>query len=124
MRVAWTEPLLLTSAEISRVPRGVPGVYVLMAATPESPVLVPFYVGQSSDLRRRLGEHLRSRHPVIATLTRYLCAYVALARILHAGMRGVAERALIAMILPAGNERVPSEMPDAINGPPLGLIDD
>lgn len=120
----WSDPYLFTATEVAGLPRQVRGVYVLMAATPMSATLVPFYVGESSDLLRRLGEHLRSRCPVGGVLPKVLTTYVALARIDDDALRLAVESALIFRERPAGNERIATEHPAvSVNRPPTSLLD-
>jgi len=93
-----------------------------MAFTPDRPRLVPFYVGQTSDLRRRLREHARG-HTLTGVLPRHLSAYAALARVDHAGLRLAIERALIAQERPAGNHLLPSDRPVfTVNAPSTSLF--
>jgi hypothetical protein len=120
----WSNPLCLRVEEVRRLPGGVPGVYVLLAFTPDRPVLVPFYVGQSGDLARRLRQHLRSRDPVIAALPALLSTYAVLARVDDVRLRLAVEGALISDFFPAANERIPSVSTVRVNHPSLCIVPD
>src|SRR6185437_11000981 len=73
MMLDWVGPLLLCRDEIERVPRDVAGVYLLHSFAPEFGGYPIFCAGQTSDIRRRLLEHL------VRTTTK--CDIVALRRL-------------------------------------------
>lgn len=117
----WVGPLILCEAELRRIPPGVAGVYLLqafVAAVGGYPIL---YVGQSADLRRRLGEHLGTvragRRRPLATTT-----YFSAAPVLGVGLRHRVEAGLIQMLDPDRNRQVPCAHPVFVNLPPLHVF--
>jgi hypothetical protein len=112
----------LHTDEIARLPNSLGGVYVLMAFSPRSPRFVPYYVGQSADIARRLDEHTSSPKQFLFDIHRYLRTYFAVARILHPMVRTAAEAALIRGLKPVGNDSVPDIFPIAVNPPPTDLL--
>ncbi len=121
--LAWNGPLVFYQEDVRSIPEGLPGVYVLCAFTIARAVLVPFYVGQSACLRRRLTEHLVGDRTFARHLRSRLSTYFSVAVVLNPALRTAAEAALIRMLAPAGNEVVPAAPAVTLNRPPLSLLD-
>lgn len=109
--------------DIQAVPAGLPGVYVLSAFTIMTPRLVPFYVGQSVCLRRRLAEHLVGHRTFARHLRGHVSAYFAVARVSDPSVRTAVEASLIRRLAPVGNEVVPDAPPVVVNLPSFHLLD-
>jgi hypothetical protein len=118
----WRGPFSFCLEELLGVPDQLPGVYVLSAFTPLRPSLVAYYVGQSGDIRRRLGEHLTGKKTFAIHLRNRLSTYYSLAAVSDCGIRTVAEAALIRGLRPAGNDVIPRAPLIATSLPPLLLL--
>ena len=70
MRLDWVGPMCLSWDEIARVPPKIGGVYILHAFEVDFGSYPAFYVGQSGNLRRRLGQHLSGTSPSGQRLSR------------------------------------------------------
>jgi hypothetical protein len=121
--LAWAGPNVLYAADVVALPIGLSGVYVLSAYTPASPALVPFYVGQSRCLRRRLGEHLAGTRTFARVLRAVLPTYFSIAAVSERWMRNAAVAALIRRLSPAGNDVLPCAVQVTVNVPSLSLLD-
>ena len=104
------------------VPNQLPGVYVLSAFTPLRSTLVTYYVGQSGDMRRRLGEHLSGSRTFAMHLRHRLSTYYSLAAVSDPGIRSAAEAALIRRLGPAGNDVIPRTPLIETTLPPLLIL--
>lgn len=120
--LSWTEPRCLNTEEISDLPTRFGGVYVLMAFSSRFPMYVPYYVGQSEDVRRRLDEHTRSPKSFLWGMHRYARTYFATARVSNQVFRTAAEAALIRALEPVGNDQVPIALNVTVNPPPTGFF--
>lgn len=104
----WHGPFVLCLEELKHVPHGLPGVYLLSAFTPARPTLTPFYIGQSGDIPRRLGEHLFGHRTFARYLRDRLSTYFSAAAVSDRVLRTATEAALIRSYRPAGNDLLPS----------------
>jgi predicted GIY-YIG superfamily endonuclease len=118
----WRGPFSFCSQEILGLPDKLPGVFVLSAFTPLRLSLVAYYVGQSSDLRRRLGEHFSGKRTFAVHLRSRLSTYYSVAAVSDPGIRTAAEAALIRRLRPAGNEVIPGAPSIETSLPPLLLF--
>ncbi len=121
--LSWSGPHIFCANDVQALPENLPGVYVLAAFAPMLPVLVPFYVGQSQCLRRRLTEHLVGTRTFAKYLRRRLSTYFAVAAVSDPQPRTAAEASLIRTLSPAGNEVIPIAGSTYVNPPPLSLLD-
>lgn len=121
--LTWTAQSVFCIEDVEAIPGGMGGVYVLTAFTIQTPTLVPFYVGQSRCLRRRLTEHLLGQRTFARHLRRRLSTYFSLAVVTDPTLRTAAEASLIRRIKPAGNEVVPGAPPVLVNLPSFSLLD-
>jgi hypothetical protein len=120
----WVGPLILTASEVVRVPAGIAGVYLLHSKNLCQGCYPPFYVGRSSDLHRRLMEHLSSRaKPRIQAALLTEAAYWSAAPVESPMDRARIESALIHFFRPACNDQFPSDRALFVNLPPLFLMD-
>ena len=107
LSLAWLGPVHLTVAEVSTVPHELPGVYLLQHFSARSGTHVVFYVGQSLDLRRRLGEQMS---PAASRGVRVFSAlrptFFSAAYVLPLALDSV-ERSLIRLLRPPANELAP-----------------
>jgi hypothetical protein len=118
----WHGPFSLCLEELQSVPVTLAGVYLLSAFVPSRPVLTPFYVGQSRDVRRRLSEHLLGQRTFARHLRTRLSTYFSVAAVSDAALRSAAEAALIRHLQPAGNETVPRAAHVAVSLPLLAVF--
>jgi hypothetical protein len=118
----WRGPFSFCLEELLGVPDQLPGVYVLSAFTPLRPSLVAYYVGQSGDIRRRLGEHLSGKRTFAIHLRNRLSTYYSLAAVSDYAIRTAAEAALIRGLRPAGNDVIPRAPLIETSLPPLMLV--
>ena len=118
----WHGPFALCLEELPRVPAALAGVYLLSAFTPLRPSVTPFYVGQSTDLRRRLGEHLSGHRTFARHLRSRLPTYFSAAAVADRTLRTAAEAALIGHLRPVGNEVVPHGLRITVSLPALALL--
>jgi hypothetical protein len=112
----------LCPEEVEGVPEDAGGVYVLAAFVPSRPLLVPFYVGQSCDFRRRMNEHLKGQKSFARHLRSRLSTYFTLALVVDPALRTAAEATLIRHLIPTGNSVVPVAPLIELNLPPLSLL--
>jgi hypothetical protein len=124
LRLFWSGPNVFDREAIDAVPYDLAGVYVLSAFTPMRPTLVPFYVGQSSQLGRRLLEHRYGGQSFARHLRSQLSTYFCVAVVSDRAIRLAAEAALIRHLRPAGNDQIPCAPAIAVNSPPISLLDD
>jgi predicted GIY-YIG superfamily endonuclease len=105
----WVGPLLLDSAEISRVPLGVPGIYMLMAHLPAYNKFGALYCGQTADLRVRMNQHCSSGATAgdFLTVRGKFKTYFSAAPVLSRSRRLAFESGLIALLRPPFNRQVP-----------------
>lgn len=122
IRLPWSELLVFCRDDVELIPEGFPGVYSILAFTPRRPRLVVVYIGQSTDVRRRLLEHLRGS-ALPGTLGRSLSTYATVAPVDDPEARVLAERGLIGLLRPVGNDLLPAAGPPiAVNPPPTSLL--
>jgi hypothetical protein len=119
----WQGPFVLYLDHVRALPAHQPGVYVLAAFTVMAPTLVPFYVGQSASLRRRLFEHLGGTVTFARHLRNRLSTYFCVAVVSDPLLRTMAEAALICSLKPAGNAALPAAPMVLVTLPPLSLLD-
>lgn len=119
----WVGPLLLCSAELQRVPEGVPGVYLLHAFVSAAGAYPAVYAGRSRDLRRRLLTHgcARSAKPIIRAARDAEQLYWSAAPIISSELRAGSEAGLIQLLEPACNDQIPTVSPVLVNLPPMFL---
>lgn len=120
--LCWVGPRCLNTEEVRALPARVPGVYVLMAFSPYVAGYTVYYVGESEDVRRRLGEHMRSPKFILWTLHARLRTYFTYAQVPTFILRSAAEAALIRMYEPVGNDEVPWALEIEVNPPPTGFF--
>jgi hypothetical protein len=118
-RLNWTSPILFIEAEISRIPKGIAGIYVLQHFSARWGGYPIFYVGKSQDLRRRLLQHvhLRSAKPRI-TAARYLGVVYFSAAPVPLGVLAAVESGIIRLLKPICNDAIPQVAPLLVNLPP------
>lgn len=121
--LVWEGPFVLYLDDVRALPVDASGVYVLSAFTVMAPALLPFYVGQSGALRRRLFEHLGGTATFARHLRDRLSTYFCVARVCDPLLRTMAEAALIRTLKPAGNAAVPAVPIALVTPPPLSLLD-
>jgi hypothetical protein len=123
MMLDWVGPLLLCREEVERVPDDVAGVYLLHSFAPDFGGYPIFYAGQTSDIRRRLLEHLgrsTTKRDIVA-LRRRAQPYFSAAPIASTTLRFAVETGLIAALRPVANTQQPSARPVLPNLPPMFL---
>jgi predicted GIY-YIG superfamily endonuclease len=105
----WIGPLLLDPSEISRVPAGIPGIYMLVAHLPGRNGFRALYCGQSGDLRNRMLQHCSSEATAadFAVARSQIKAYFSAAPVLSKPVRLALEAGLIALLRPPFNRQVP-----------------
>jgi hypothetical protein len=84
-------------------------------------MLTPFYIGQSGDIPRRLGEHLFGHRTFARYLRDQLSTYFSVAAVSDRVVRTAAEAALIRRYRPAGNDLFPSGPYLEVSPPVLDL---
>jgi len=119
----WVGPLLLSPSEVSRVPYGVSGIYLLHAFFPSFGGYAVFYVGRASDIRRRLNQHLgpRSAKTLIRAARELDQAWWSAAPVLEPELLACIEAGLIRALRPVCNAQVPRADPVLVNLPPLSF---
>ena len=118
----WVGPRWLTTSVVHALPEHVTGVYALMAFSPYVAGYTIYYVGESQDVRRRLGDHMRSPKFILRTLHAQLRTYFAYAPVPTTILRSAAETALIRMLAPVGNDEVPWALEIEVNPPPTDFF--
>jgi hypothetical protein len=107
LRLPWFGPRIFTPVVLAHIPVGLPGVYLLQHSSGRTGSYPVFYVGQSLDLRRRLGEQLGGSSSrgvrFFRTLRR---TYFSAAHVPPALLDDV-ERSLIRLLLPPANDQAP-----------------
>jgi hypothetical protein len=123
-RLRWVGPLSLTVREVSRVPEGIPGVYLLHVVAVSRGGYATFYVGKSLDLRRRLREHLSNRgtKPSIRAAREIDRALWSAAPVLDTSLMSSVEAGLIRALAPICNAQRPAVPPAFVNLPPLSFM--
>ncbi|HEX9250357.1 MAG TPA: hypothetical protein VF856_12700 [Gemmatimonadaceae bacterium] len=119
----WVGPLLLCPSEVSRVPDGVSGIYMLHAFFPSFGGYAVFYVGRASDIRRRLNQHLgpRTTKTLIRAARELDQAWWSAAPVLEPELLASVETGLIRALRPICNAQVPRAEPLPVNLPPLSF---
>jgi hypothetical protein len=120
-RIDWVGPLLLCPSEVKRIPARIPGVYLLHVFSDALGGYPIFYAGRTSDLRRRLSEHLklRSTKPLISAAAAQDSPYWSAAPVLDEGLAAGVESALIRVLQPVCNTQIPRTAPVFVNLPPV-----
>lgn len=119
MRLDWVGPLLLTSTEVRRIPEGICGVYLLHVCAPVFGGYPIVYAGKSSDLRRRLLQHVSRRaKPIIQAVRRADSAYFSAAPAARVLLDGI-EAGLVRHLDPFCNGQRPASLPISVNLPPI-----
>lgn len=121
----WVGPLHLSFSEVSRVPSAVPGIYMLHVLAGNLGGYTTFYVGKTTDIRRRLLQHLgeRTTKSSIRAVQGVDAAYWCAAPVMGAELLGRIESGLIRILQPICNAQVPASIPVLVNLPPLALLD-
>lgn len=121
----WVGPLPLNEDELSRVPEGIPGVYLLHVLARCFGGYVTFYAGRSSNLRRRLQQHLckRTTKLSIRAVQEIDCAFWSAAPVENPSLLACIESGLIRNLIPICNDQIPGQKPVIVNLPPLFLLD-
>src|SRR5256885_9765537 len=98
----WVGPLLLVDAEVSRVPPGVPGIYLLHLFALDRGGYPVLYAGKSADLRRRLADHLATARAklLICAAHRGVRIYFSAAPVQRAVLRDRIESGLVRALQP------------------------
>ncbi len=121
IELSWVGPLALCQQEISRIPAGVPGVYLLCAHEPVIGIYRAVYAGETLDLRRRIAEHLaESAKPSVMHIRRRKRMYFAAAPV-RVQLLAATEANLIRTLQPVCNQQVPEAAPVLVNLPPLAV---
>ena len=113
----------MESGEVSRIPLGIPGVYLLHHFAPALGGYPVFYVGKSADIRRRLSEHLSDRK-CKASIWRFRKeerTYFSAAPVLDSKLRDRIESGLILGLQPPCNDQLPTAPAVFVNLPPMRL---
>lgn len=121
--IAWVGPLLLSRGELARLPDGVPGIYILHLFAAEYGAYPVLYVGKSTNLRRRLHDHvddLRAKK-LFRIARREFRMYFSAAPVMSPRVLDRIESALIRAFRPAGNQQIPAAEPVSVNLPPLTI---
>ena len=123
MILDWVGPMLLCSAELGRIPEGVPGVYLLHGFCPAAGGYPVVYAGRSRDLRNRLWRHgaARSAKPIIRAVRGAERLYWSAAPIASAALRARAESGLVRLLEPTCNDQIPTVVPVLVNLPPMSV---
>ena len=124
MELEWVGPLVLCEEEVSRVPIGIPGVYMLHNFYAARGRYGAVYVGKARDLRDRLAEHMESTStsPDLWLLRRRIQMYFSAAPVMDAAGRDAVEAGLIRLLRPPFNRQVPRVRSIYTNLPPMVLI--
>jgi len=118
----WVGPMVLCNEELGRIPRRVPGIYIIHSFDSTRGIYPAIYVGKSQDLRLRLLQHLRcysSTSPDIVVLRSRFRTYFSAAPLVSASERDGAESALIQIFRPRANRQVPRTLTLIPNLPPM-----
>ncbi len=121
LSICWVGPMRFCRTEVDRVPASVPGVYLLHAYAPQFGGYPVFYVGKSTDLHRRLCEHLEGKRTkaVIARIRRSTAAYFSAAAVYQHVLLDPLESGLISLLRPPCNDQIPTARPLFVKLPPL-----
>ena len=118
----WVGPMLLCGEEVSRVPNGIGGVYMLHSYACAYGGYPVFYAGRTNDIRRRLWEH--ATHPQAKYSIRYIQAvdttYFSAAPI-SPDLAPRVEAFLIRLLNPVCNVQVPTATPLPTTLPPMAV---
>jgi excinuclease UvrABC nuclease subunit len=119
----WVGPLVLCAEEVSRVPEGIPGVYLLHSFDRFRGLYPALYVGKAGDLQVRLFQHLQtgSTSPDVRAVRSWTRMYFSAAPVLAVPVRNGIEAGLIRMLRPAFNRQVPRAVPIFTTLPPMVL---
>ena len=116
----WVGPMLLCGEEVSRIPNGIGGVYMLHSFSCAYGGYPVFYVGRTIDIRRRLKEHVG--HPRAKASIRRIqdidTTYFSAAPVSPALSHRV-ESFLIRLLHPVCNLQVPTAPPMLSTLPPM-----
>ena len=118
----WVGPLVFRESEVEHLPQAVSGVYLLHGVSIEHGGYPVFYVGQSTDVRTRLKQHLSpSQAKGIITAARRLGDTFFSAAPLPLELLDPVEAGLVHMLRPVGNAQIPTARPVLVNLPPLHI---
>lgn len=119
----WVGPLKLSLEQVFRIPGGVPGIYMLHALIPSNGIYATFYVGKTSDLQRRLRQHMNQSvtKPLISAMQCVQTCFWSAAPIEDEYLLGCVESGLIRTLQPVCNNQVPKDRPILVTLPPLRL---
>lgn len=117
----WLGPCNLCLGEIDRVPAGALGVYALQVFDGRAGSYPVLYIGQTSDLQRRLREHCdgASIVRVVAVARRFQPIYFSILPLDQSDMLAPAESTLVRLLQPPGNKQVPTARPMLVPIPPI-----
>lgn len=118
----WAGPMLLCREEVSRIPNGIGGVYLLHSYAHDYGGYPVFYAGRTNNIRRRLWEH--SAHPRTKASIRYIqnvdTTYFSAAPV-RPDLIPRVEAFLIRLLHPICNDQVPTAMPLLSTLPPMAV---
>jgi len=122
-RLSWVGPLLFGQTEVYRIPTEISGVYLLHQFAAVIGGYPVFYAGKSTDLRRRLLEHLSDAKakPGIWALRTGVQAYFSAAAAPIDLLDNI-EAGLIRGLNPPCNNCVPTAAPLYVTLPPLRIF--
>lgn len=117
----WLGPCSLCFEEIDRVPSGALGVYSLHVFDRRAGSYPVLYIGQTTDLQRRLREHCDGAGmvPIVAVARRFQPIYFSILPLADAYMLSPAESTLVRLLRPPGNKQVPTARPMLVPAPPI-----
>lgn len=117
----WLGPCSLCLGEIDRVASGALGVYALQVFDPGAGSYPVLYVGQTTDLPRRLREHCDGARivRVVGVARRFQPIYFSILLLDGADMLAPAESTLVRLLQPPGNKQVPTARPMLVPVPPI-----
>ena len=119
----WIGPMLLCPSEVGRVPPGIGGVYLLQAFAPSLGGYPVFYAGRSTDLKRRLCEHIgewkckRCVRRIRARERTYFSAAP-----VRAPLSTGVEAGLVRLLQPLCNDQIPRAEPIVVSLPPMAVV--
>lgn len=117
----WCGPLVFCGDEVSRVPAGIGGVYLLQTFSIDSGRYGALYAGKAADLRARLAQHLRtvSTPPEVVIARDRARLFFSAAPVVDDALRGGVEAGLIVRLRPPFNRQIPTSAPVLTSLPPM-----
>ena len=118
----WVGPMLLCCEEISRIPNGIGGVYLLHSYACAYGGYPVFYAGRTNNIRRRLRDHVA--HPRAKASIRHIqntdTTYFSAAPV-RPDLIPRVEAFLIRLLHPICNKQVPTATPLLSTLPPMAV---